>query len=69
MLDDARIRRARELGAAGVGLHTSLAFEASRGMVRRMGWQRAPAYDCWPIPDVHAEAWTLALGGPVTPPE
>jgi len=61
MLTDARVRRARELGAPAVVLHTSVEFEVSRAMYRRMGWERAPEYDYWPLPDRYAEAYVLPL--------
>jgi GNAT superfamily N-acetyltransferase len=61
LLMDARIRRARELGATAVALHTSRTFDASRTMVERMGWVRMPAYDFYPQPDLCAETWMLAL--------
>ena len=61
MLTDARLRRARELGAPVVVLHTTELFEVSRSMYRRMGWQRAPEYDHWPLPGLCAEAYVLAL--------
>jgi GNAT superfamily N-acetyltransferase len=61
MLAEARIRRARELGASGLGLHTTRAFEASRRMYRRMGWKRAREYDFCPAPGLQAEAYVLAL--------
>ena len=62
MLAEARIRRARALGAVVVGLHTSIEFEVSRSMYQRMGWLRAPEHDYRPMPGIHAEAYFLALG-------
>ncbi len=60
LLVDARIRRARELGAPVIGLHTLKAFEIAHGMFRR-DWKRAPGYDFRPVPEFCAEAYTLAL--------
>ncbi len=61
MLAEARIERARALGAPVVALHTSAHFAASRRMYRRMGWEHAPAYDFWPAPTLRAEAYILRL--------
>ena len=61
MLIEARMRRARELGAKAVALHTSREFEVARRLIQRMGWNRAPEYDHAPAPDVCAEAYVLTL--------
>jgi GNAT superfamily N-acetyltransferase len=59
MLVEARIERARALGAPVVALHTS--FEVSRSMYQRLGWQRASEYDYFPAAEILAEAYILAL--------
>jgi len=61
MLIEARVRRARELGAKAAALHTSRERAAARHLIERMGWTRAPEYDHAPVPDVCAEAYVLAL--------
>lgn len=63
-LSDARIARARALGASAVGLHTSTQFAVSREMYRRSGWARVPHLDYAPVPghpELVAEAYCLAL--------
>lgn len=60
-LTDARVARARALGATAVALHTSPLFEVSRGMYRRRGWRRAPEYDFAPVPEIQVEAYVLTL--------
>lgn len=62
MLLDARVERARAVGAEAVALHTHPSFENSRNLVLRLGWQRAPEYDHYPSADVCAEAYFLSLG-------
>ena len=42
------IRRARESGAAELGLHTSRSMEVARRMYERMGFVRAPEHDFQP---------------------
>jgi GNAT superfamily N-acetyltransferase len=59
MLAEARIARARELGAPVVAMHTSTPLV--REMYGRSGWVRAPEFDHHPVAGVIAEAWILAL--------
>jgi predicted N-acetyltransferase YhbS len=59
MLIEARVARARELGAPVVGIHTH--SPRVRAICERHGWQRAPAYDFDPHPNQHVYAYTLAL--------
>jgi GNAT superfamily N-acetyltransferase len=61
MLIEARVQRARELGANVAALHTSREFEVARDLLKRMGWKRAPEYDHAPAPDLCAEAYVLRL--------
>lgn len=61
MLAEARIERARALGAPVVALHTSSVFAASRAMYRKLGWERAPEYDHALAPGLQAEAYILKL--------
>jgi GNAT superfamily N-acetyltransferase len=59
LLAQARVERARELGAPAVAMHTS--FEVARGMYTRMGWERAPEFDYFPVTGIRAEAYVLRL--------
>jgi GNAT superfamily N-acetyltransferase len=61
MLIEARVSRARELGAKAAALHTSQEFAIARSLLQRMGWKRTPEYDHAPAPDVCAEAYVLVL--------
>jgi GNAT superfamily N-acetyltransferase len=61
MLLDARLRRARELGASFVALHTSEDFANARRWIQRTGWTRRPELDHAPAPGVIAEAYVLPL--------
>lgn len=61
MLVDARLARARELGATAALLHTSPIFAVVHGMVGRHGWQRVPEWDFSPAPHALAEAYLLAF--------
>jgi len=56
-LIEARVQRARELGATAVGLHTT--FPRARAMYRALGWQRVEAYDFEPLVGIVAEAYAL----------
>ncbi|MEO8179925.1 MAG: GNAT family N-acetyltransferase [Deltaproteobacteria bacterium] len=60
-LSEARVQRARELGAAAVALHTSREFAVARQLIQAMGWQRLPEYDYAPSATVQAEAYVLRL--------
>ena len=60
-LSEARVQRARELGAPVVALHTSRLFAAAYHMIQAMGWRRLPEYDHAPTPTVQAEAYVLRL--------
>jgi GNAT superfamily N-acetyltransferase len=62
MLVDARLRRARELGASFVALHTSEDFADALRLIRRSGWTRRPELDHIPAPGICAEAYVLSLG-------
>ena len=48
MLVDECVRRARRMGAAELGLHTSKSMQVAMGMYERMGFVRAPEYDFQP---------------------
>ena len=61
LLIDARCRRAREAGAAVVGLHTSPRFSIAHRIVSDLGWERAADFDWYPVPEVLAEAWIRRL--------
>jgi predicted N-acetyltransferase YhbS len=61
MLTEECLRRARDLGAAVVGLHTTMLMNVARDMYKRMGWVRAPEYDFYPMPDFVVEAYILRL--------
>ena len=60
------IDRARALGAAAVGLHTTELMAVARAMYERMGFVRAPEFDFRPPSGTHAMAYTFALTA--TPP-
>jgi GNAT superfamily N-acetyltransferase len=61
MLAEARVERARALGATAAALHTSVVFASSRAMYQRLGWRRAPLYDFNPISGVLAEAYVFPI--------
>lgn len=60
-LSEARIRRAREMGAVAIALHTTRASAVARDMVRRTGYRRVAEHDFSPAPGVVAEAYVLDL--------
>jgi GNAT superfamily N-acetyltransferase len=60
-LTDECLRRATELGAPAVGLHTLSRMETASRMYARMGWVRAPDWDFHPMPDLRVEAYRLDL--------
>jgi GNAT superfamily N-acetyltransferase len=55
------LRRATELGAPAVGLHTLAMMEVAGALYARMGWVRAPRWDFYPLPDLRVEAYRLDL--------
>jgi GNAT superfamily N-acetyltransferase len=55
------LRRATELGATAVGLHTLAMMEVASALYVRMGWVRAPKWDFYPLPDLRVEAYRLDL--------
>jgi predicted N-acetyltransferase YhbS len=55
------IRRARRMGAAELGLHTSESMAAAMRMYRRMGFVRAPEHDFRPEGAELVEAYRLPL--------
>lgn len=65
LLTDECIRRAKDLGAHTIGLHTSHLMWVARDMYERMGFVRAPQYDFTPdpvdMPDLIAIAYTLEI--------
>lgn len=56
------IRRAKESGAAELGLHTSRSMRVALGMYERMGFVRAPEHDFQPPGGEHVTAYRLPLG-------
>lgn len=54
-------RRARRMGAAELGLHTSRSMEAAMRMYRRMGFVRAPDHDFQPPGAELVEGYRLPL--------
>jgi GNAT superfamily N-acetyltransferase len=58
---DARVQRARDLGASFVALHTSEEFADARRLIRKGEWKRVPEFDHMPAPGVRAEAYVVAL--------
>lgn len=63
-LVDECVRRARESGAAELGLHTSDSLRAAVRMYERMGFVRAPEYDFRPGGAELVMAYRLPLDGP-----
>ena len=61
ILTDECIRRARDIGAPVLALHTTVLMAVARNMYVKMGWKRAPEYDFFPMPDFTVEAYTLDL--------
>ncbi|HVL32915.1 MAG TPA: GNAT family N-acetyltransferase [Actinomycetota bacterium] len=57
------MRRARELGASVIALHTTVVMDVARAMYERMGFVRVPEYDFYPIPgsDFVVMAYALKL--------
>jgi len=56
------VRRARRMGAADLGLHTSQSMRVAMEMYQRMGFERAPEYDFYPRDGEHVQAFRLPLG-------
>jgi ribosomal protein S18 acetylase RimI-like enzyme len=63
LLVDECMRRARESGAAELGLHTSKSMATAIGMYRRMGFVRAPEHDFQPEGAERVEGYRLRLDG------
>ncbi|HVL89990.1 MAG TPA: GNAT family N-acetyltransferase [Actinomycetota bacterium] len=65
LLTDECIRRAKDLGAHTIGLHTSYLMWVARDMYERMGFVRAPEFDFVPepneLPDLVAIAYRLEI--------
>jgi GNAT superfamily N-acetyltransferase len=61
LLTEACIERARTQGAKAVGLHTTAPMAVARSMYERMGFERAPRYDFFPMPELVVEAYRLPL--------
>lgn len=60
-LVDECIRRARRMGAAELGLHTSRSMAVAMGLYRRMGFVRAPETDFQPEGAELVEGYRLPL--------
>lgn len=60
-LVDECVRRARRMGAAELGLHTSRSMAAARRMYQRMGFVRAPEHDFQPEGAELVEGYRLPL--------
>ncbi|HEU4456825.1 MAG TPA: N-acetyltransferase, partial [Longimicrobium sp.] len=58
------VRRARRMGAAELGLHTSVSMRVAVGMYERMGFVRAPEHDFHPEGGEHVWAYRLPLDDP-----
>jgi ribosomal protein S18 acetylase RimI-like enzyme len=61
-LVDECVRRARAMGAAELGLHTSHSLRAAIRMYERMGFVRAPEFDFQPEGGELVTAYRLPLG-------
>ncbi|HEX6367687.1 MAG TPA: GNAT family N-acetyltransferase [Longimicrobium sp.] len=57
------VRRARRMGAAELGLHSSRSMAAAMRMYRRMGFVRAPDHDFQPPGAELVEGYRLRLNG------
>lgn len=55
------IERSRTLQATYIALHTTGIMEVARSMYERMGFQRVPAHDFKPAPQITVEAFRLKL--------
>jgi predicted N-acetyltransferase YhbS len=62
-LVDECVRRARRMGAANLGLHTSRSMEAAIRMYQRIGFIRAPEHDFQPPGAELVEGYRLPLEG------
>ena len=62
MLVEECVRRARRMGAAELGLHTSKSMQVAMGMYERMGFVRAPEYDFQPEGGELVKGYRLPLG-------
>jgi GNAT superfamily N-acetyltransferase len=58
------IRRARDAGAAALGLHTTDMMRTAMRMYERMGFVRVPALDFTPAPGMLIKGYRLDLHGP-----
>ena len=63
LLVDECVRRARRLGAAELGLHTSASMRTAIGMYERMGFERVPEHDFQPPGGELVTAYRLRLSG------
>lgn len=61
LLTEECIRRARELGAVAVGLHTTKWMAIAQGMYERMGFRRVPEHDFHPTDDIQVMAYRFDL--------
>lgn len=55
------IRRARQVGAPAVTLHTTDMMAAAMRLYERLGFRRAPELDLQPVPDVIIKGFRLGL--------
>jgi GNAT superfamily N-acetyltransferase len=55
------VRRARRMGAAALGLHTSQSMRTATRMYQRMGFERAPEHDFQPEGAELVKAYRLCL--------
>ncbi|MCA1829892.1 MAG: GNAT family N-acetyltransferase [Actinobacteria bacterium] len=61
LLTEECIARARALGAPVLALHTTHLMDVAREMYKRIGWERVPEFDFFPMPDFTVEAYRLQL--------
>lgn len=64
-LVDAVERYAQEHGLARLVLCVISDNVAAEAVYARMGFERMPERDRWPMPEVHLRAWQRAVAGPV----
>ena len=55
------IRRARQSGVTALTLHTTDMMRAAMRLYGRLGFQRAPALDFHPVPDITIKGYRLEL--------
>jgi ribosomal protein S18 acetylase RimI-like enzyme len=55
------IRRARQSGVTALTLHTTDMMRAAMRLYERLGFQRAPGLDFYPVPEITIKGYRLDL--------